>query len=95
MSSKKNPAPAESETKEYTVWCRGSDGRGTIWIESVEATSPDAAKEAGRARCMEDWGEDDPAEVQVLGLAEGGVHILEWDDAACLVTNEPSGVGCG
>lgn len=63
----------------YTVFCCSPDGKGTVWIASLEATSVDAARRKGRKRCAEDWScsIDD---VHVLGVAAGDVNILYWSD---------------
>lgn len=63
----------------YTIFCQQTTGEGTIWIQSVEAADIDAAREEGRLQCSFDW-EYDPEDVHVLGIAEGNITILEWDD---------------
>lgn len=65
--------------KTFTVFCREITGEGTIWISSVEAESVDDAKEIGREECAGDWCYD-PEDVHVLGVAEGDVNIIYWDD---------------
>lgn len=63
----------------YTAFCQDIDGRGTIWISDVEADSPESAAGEAREKCAEDWGCDVEG-VHCLGIAEGNVNILLWDD---------------
>lgn len=63
----------------YTVFCRQEDGQGTTWISDVEANSLEEAKIEGLAQCSADW-DWDVADIVVLGVAEGVVNILEWED---------------
>lgn len=73
----------------FTVFCRQSNNVGTTYITTVEIEDNDAAKagEAGLEECLTDWnpggGEPDiytSDNVSVLGVAEGDVKILMWDD---------------
>ncbi len=63
----------------YTAFCQGADGRGTLWIDTVEAESVDEAVQLAIEHCANNWdcGED---EVHCLGIAGGDVDILFWDD---------------
>ena len=71
----------------YTAFCQQSDGRGTIWIDTVEVEDDpqdcdatiEAAKLAAREACANDWGWDFD-DVHCLGLAVGNVEIAEWED---------------
>ena len=76
----------------YTAFCQASDGRGTIWIDTVGVPSlgPDpeitdagaqieAAKLVARIACADAWG-CDPDDVHCLGLAKGDVEIVDWED---------------
>lgn len=63
----------------YTVFCQEKSGRGTVWIESFEATDIDDAKALGAAKCSFDWNFD-PQGIHVLGVAAGDVEILHWED---------------
>ena len=63
----------------YTVFCQDADGKGTIGIESVEAVSVEEAKEHGRKIFADSWNTDEKY-IHVLGVAEGSVKILEWED---------------
>lgn len=63
----------------YTVFCRGSDGIGTTWISTVEAQNVANAMLQGRAECSVDWDTDED-NVTVIGVAEGDVRILHWED---------------
>lgn len=62
----------------FTGFCRQSDDKGTTWIGSFKSTREQAI-ETARSLCAEDWGYDRNA-VHVLGIAEGNVNILHWED---------------
>jgi len=72
----------------FTVFCQQADQLGTIHIDTVEATDLDSAIKAGRMQCLADWnggasGADAPftlEDIHCLGVAEGDVHILHWQD---------------
>lgn len=70
--------------QEFTAWCQQSDGRGTIWIGSIELeTDGDYlpyAKLMAREACAADWGADDCSDIHCLGLAMGNVEIIDWED---------------
>lgn len=68
-----------SITNQYTVFCQEDTGRGTIWIDCVTANDHEEAADLGLAKCAEEWGMP-IKEVRVLGVAEGNVNILFWDD---------------
>lgn len=63
----------------FTAFCQQASGGGTIWINAVEADDEDAAAAAAVEQCAADWGWD-PKDVHLLGLAEGDVKILRWED---------------
>lgn len=62
----------------YTGFCQSKDGTGTIWIEAFESTRELAIHEAKRL-CAKAW-DVDPDDIHVLGIAEGDVNILHWED---------------
>jgi hypothetical protein len=74
----------------FTVFCQQADQLGTIHIDSVEAPDLDSAIQVGRAQCLADWngdnsGSDAPytlEDIHCLGVAEGDVRILRWEDQA-------------
>jgi hypothetical protein len=75
--------------QEFTAWCQQSDGRGTIWISTVEIEQAEditsdedieSAKLAAREACAADWGADDCSDIHCLGLAKGDVQIVSWND---------------
>jgi hypothetical protein len=72
----------------FTVFCQQADQLGTIHIDTVEAADFNSAIQAGRAQCLADWnggvsGSDAPfklEDIHCLGVAEGDVSILHWQD---------------
>ena len=66
--------------KSYTVFCRCITGEGATWIDCVQAVSLEHAKLVGRMECAEAWGREDIEEIHVMGVAEGDVNILYWED---------------
>lgn len=67
----------------YTVFCCRADG-GAVWISTVEAKDADDATLKGREHCLADWGETCGSlvlsEIHCLGVAQGEVNILLWED---------------
>lgn len=74
----------------FTVFCQQVDQLGTIHIDTVEAEDLDSAIQAGREQCLADWsgGASEPdapftlEDIHCLGVAEGDVRILHWQDQA-------------
>jgi len=72
----------------FTVFCQQADQLDTIYIDSVEAADLESAILAGREQCLADWnggtsGGNAPftlEDIHCLGVAEGTVHILHWQD---------------
>jgi hypothetical protein len=72
----------------FTVFCQQVDQLGTIHIDTVEAADLASAIQAGREQCLADWngGASEPdapftlAHIHCLGVAEGDVCILHWQD---------------
>ncbi len=75
------PEP-EGERKTFTGFCQAATGKGTIWIEAVEAVDADHAKKLARQACADAW-EYKLDRVHVLGIAEGDVEIVDWHDLGC------------
>ena len=76
----------EAEAQTYTAFCQQSDGRGTIWIDTVEVPAGTDnpirdARERAIAACSFDWNYD-PASVHCLGLVLGDATVCYWDDLA-------------
>ena len=65
--------------KIYTAFCQNANGKGTIWINPVEADSVEEAISEAQAACANDWG-DALEDVHVLGIASGDVKIEHWED---------------
>lgn len=65
--------------KTYTAFCQEDDGRGTIWIATVQARTVASAIKKARRDCAADWGYA-VDRVHCLGLAEGDCKIVHWED---------------
>lgn len=65
--------------KTFTAFCQQASGGGTIWIQAVEAEDLNAATTLAQETCAADW-EYDLDDVHVLGMLEGNVNVLMWDD---------------
>lgn len=63
----------------FTAFCQETGGGGTIWISSVEAPDAQAACTVAAVECATEWG-CDVEDVWVLGIAEGDINILIWED---------------
>lgn len=63
----------------FTAFCRQANNCGTTWISTVEAESPDEAATVAVEKCATGW-DHDPEDVSCIGIAEGDVNILMWDD---------------
>jgi hypothetical protein len=71
-----------SEEK-YTVWIAQSNGEGTTFVTCVESDSSHGAKRIALCECSDAWGDegDYPIDsLRVVGVAEGDVEIVEWND---------------
>jgi len=65
--------------QQFTGFCQETDGSGTIWIGQVWAEDLEAAQLEAREMCAQDWGYE-VEQVHCLGIAEGNVTILHWED---------------
>lgn len=65
----------------FTAFCQEKSGRGTIWISDVEVDENDVvlATEEAIEQCADDWGYD-MDDIHCLGLIEGSVSPVYWDD---------------
>lgn len=68
-----------SELKNYTMFCKQSNGKGTMWIQSVAACSTKEASAIALDECADAW-DFDTDDIRVVGIAEGDINILEWED---------------
>lgn len=71
----------------FTVFCQQADQLGSIHIDSVEAVDLESAILAGREQCLSDWNSGENAlltleDIHCLGVAEGNLTILHWQDQA-------------
>ena len=64
----------------YTIFCRQSNGQGTTWISTVEGETVEEAKKEALFHCSWDWGYESTEGIVVIGVAEGVVNIIEWED---------------
>lgn len=66
--------------KKYTAFCLDAyQNDDTTWISCVEAEDLEGAITAAREAAAADW-ECSPDDVFVMGIAEGDVKILHWED---------------
>jgi hypothetical protein len=63
----------------FTVWHRQTNNVGTTHVCAVAAPDAAAAVKQARAQCLADWG-GLPRPLHTLGVAEGDVHLLSWED---------------
>jgi hypothetical protein len=74
---------AMSNKKPYTIWVWAPfiEERGTHYVTRIEASSPKEASAVAIEECHEEWGECyDTDDLRVLGIAEGDVTIIEWNE---------------
>lgn len=65
----------------YTVFCIDKcQLGGTTWIGAIEADSFEKACEKGLKNCAENWEYTRTDDIRILGVAEGNVKILHWED---------------
>lgn len=71
-------------TQTFTVFCRESNNEGTTWIGAVQARDTEEAGDIALEACAAEWSSDGPTwspdDIIVLGVAEGDVKILEWNE---------------
>lgn len=71
----------------FTVFVREACNQGTTFITSVQAKDMEEASRLAREECAIEWRRDGAGEdctwdsLKVVGIAEGDVNILEWDDS--------------
>lgn len=82
-----SPMHIPAGRRTFTVWCREADRSGTIFITSCEADDAEQAKKLCLQECLDCWNDTlmemptyTTENVVVLGVAEGDVTIVEWDD---------------
>jgi hypothetical protein len=70
-----------SKARTYTVWVRQANHDGTTHVSSHNARSPAGAARQALSETRSDWGgEYKINELYVLGIAEGNVSLIEWND---------------
>lgn len=65
----------------FTVWVADKHGYGTHFVQAFIAATVDEAKAAAIKECCACWNRE-PDEVEILGVAEGDVNVIEWNEAA-------------
>lgn len=63
----------------YTAFCQQANGKGTIWVNNIDANTLEEAIDLAIQECALDW-EYLVTQVHCLGIAEGDVNILHWED---------------
>lgn len=66
----------------YTAFCKEASGYGTTWIDTIKVDrklTRGQVVEAARQACADAWGFD-VERVHCIGIAEGDVTILHWED---------------
>jgi hypothetical protein len=63
----------------YTAFCQQTNGKGTIWVSTFQALDVNEAIDLAIQECALDW-EDLQTNVHCLGIADGDVNLLHWDD---------------
>lgn len=71
----------EPPAKFFTVWVTDANEHGTHFVQAFQAVDIETAKAEAIAECADCWGYD-PADLHILGVADGNVHLLEWDEGA-------------
>ena len=66
--------------KKYVVWVTHADGRGTAHVSSHRARSPENAARQALSETHYDWNLWPRSDLRVLGIAEGEVNLIEWND---------------
>ena len=69
----------EKPARTFTAFCQQANGRGTIWIQAVEAETLEDAIHTAINDCADAWGYD-AAAVHCLGLIEGEATVAHWQD---------------
>lgn len=64
----------------YTAFCKQADDKGTVWIDTITADSLEEAKKNAIDACAADWLWQHQDLIECIGLAEGEVKILFWQD---------------
>jgi len=63
----------------YTAFCENAAYGGNMWVSTIQADNLEEAIETAKRECAENW-DLTPAEIHVLGIAEGTVKLMYWDD---------------
>lgn len=65
--------------KTWTIWVKQSNGEGTTHVSAHRAATLAEATAAAIEETATDW-QADIEDLEVLGIAEGDVEIVEWND---------------
>jgi hypothetical protein len=68
-------------TTGFTVFIKDLVSDGTTWIGHIDTTDVEKAKSEAMRQCAADWDRgEDFDNIDILGVAEGDIRILEWND---------------
>ena len=70
----------KTSLKTYVVWVIRGNGRGTAHVSSHRASSPEGAAKQALWETHYDWDLWPRSDLRVLGIAEGDVKLVEWND---------------
>jgi hypothetical protein len=65
----------------FTVWVADKHGHGTHFVQAFIAATADEAKAAAIKEACDHW-DREPDDVEILGVVEGDVNVIEWNEAA-------------
>jgi hypothetical protein len=63
----------------FTVWVSDASQHGTHFVQAFQAADIEDAKQQALLECAACWG-DAVEELTILGVAEGDVRLLEWNE---------------
>lgn len=75
--------------KKFTIWICEASGEGSHYTTLIESEDIETAKALALEECSKEWSHPEDldgepsypvAALHVLGVAEGDITLLEWDD---------------
>jgi hypothetical protein len=64
----------------WTFWIEHPDGSRSVYIAAASGNDLDEARTKALAVARRGWGLPKNQELYVLGVAEGDVNIIEWNE---------------